>query len=268
MPITWFGYAVGERGWVPLLLSVAVVSWFALDEWLLRRKRGQGGEKAWRSSIKMLLCVEALSLAGVLMFWAFEQVPHPWLWLNGVPFVWVSVASAASCSVGAVACVFALLGSKWGKPVTLGAAVVLLAAQVKYAAWMARVAFGYDPWQDMIMLVDPGWRAAALCCGVAAGAGSLLGWLERRASGGWDRTAALLVAWLWAWVAVRNLGLILPFHHLCYSLSPKFDRAAAQAGGLIGLCWVLAIALRLLWHWRSRVLEKRADLGQPPRRFR
>jgi hypothetical protein len=54
---------------------------------------------------------------------------------------------------------------------------------------------------------------------------------------------------------MQNYCIIMPFHHMCYMISPEQDRAQELAGWLVAAVWLAAVIVRLYLHRRWRRSE-------------
>jgi hypothetical protein len=248
---SWFAKAMGERGPMSLVAGMALVSWFALDEWLLRKRIADSGVRAWRSTLKAFLCIALLTLVGIGLFWVLDGLRLYLDFTPGNPFVACTLIAVASLLAGVAVSVYALAGGKWASSIALAAAVAVSLVQVAYVRWLNdRLGWGFDMWRGYP--VGQSWFTVAIIC-FAAGLASLTGLLEYRAFANWRRTASLVFVFLWGWVVAQNAMVIMPWHHLCYHiLSPEEERIQEVGRWLIGGAWVVAVVVRVLWHRASR----------------
>jgi hypothetical protein len=148
--LSWFSLGLGDRGLVPLWLDLALVSWFALDEWLLRNTCIDGGVRAWRSTLKALLVVAALALAGIILFWTLDglRAMREFNWQD--PFVGGTIVASAGLLAAIVVSAYGLAGGRRAKAVALVVPLAVMAAQFAYRAGLNNLAdWDFDPWKDI-----------------------------------------------------------------------------------------------------------------------
>jgi hypothetical protein len=251
--LSWFAQGLGDRGLVALWLSLALASWFALDEWLLRKACADGGVRAWRCTLKALLVVAALTIAGIILFWTLDGLPsmREFSWQD--PFVGGTIVASAGLLAAMAVSAYGLAGGRRAKAVALIVPFAVMAVQYAYMAGLNNLAdWGFDPWNGSTGGLK--WSTMPIIC-FAAGAACLFAWLERRTFGGTWRAAALALGCLWAWVFMQNYGIIMPFHHMCYMISPEQDCAQELVGWLVAAVWLAAVIARLYLHRRWRRSE-------------
>jgi len=260
--LSWFAMGLGDRGLVALWLSLALASWFALDEWLLRKTCADGGVRAWRSTLKAFLVVAALTIIGIILFWMLDGLRsrHEFSWQD--PFVVGTIIASASLLAAIAVCAYGLAGGRRAKAVALIVPFAVMAVQYAYMVGLNNLAdWGFNPWKDM-PFCGLKWFTMPIFCFTAA-ALCLFAWLERRVFDGTWRAAALALGCLWAWVFIQNCGITVPFHHMCYMISAELDRAQELAGWLVAAVWLAAVIVRLYLHRRWRLTRSHANPPPP-----
>jgi len=252
--LSWFALGLGDRGLVPLWLSLALVSWFALDEWLLRRACADGGVRAWRCMLKAYLFVAALTFVGIILFWALDGLRsmREINWQD--PFIGGTIVASASLLAAMAVSAYGLAGGRRAKAVALIVPFAVMAVQYAYMAGLNNLAdWGFDLWEYTTLLK---WSTMPIIC-FAAAAVCLFVWLERRVFSGTWRAAALAFGCLWAWVFIQNWAILAPFYvgiHFT-SVEAEQDRAQELAGCLVAAVWLAAVIVRLYLHKRWRRSE-------------
>jgi len=248
--LSWFALGIGDYGLVPLWLSLALVSWFALDEWLLRKTFTDGGVRAWRCTLKAYLFVAALTLVGIILFWTLDGLPsmREFSWQD--PFVGGTIVASVALLAAMAVSAYGLAGGRRAKAVALIVPLAMIAVQYAYMAGLNNLGdWGFDLWQGTIGGLK--WSTMPITC-FAAGVVCLFAWLERRVFGGTWRAVALALGCLWAWVFIQNCAIVVPFHVGIRFLSAKAeqDRAQELAGWLVAAVWLAAVIVRLYLHRR------------------
>jgi hypothetical protein len=263
--LSWFAMGLGNCGLVALWLSImALVSWFALDEWLLRKACADGGVRAWRSTLKAFLVVAALTLVGIILFWTLDGLRdmREINWQD--PFIGGTVVASASLLAAIAVCAYGLVGGRRAKAVALIVPLAVMAVQFAYMAGLNNLAdWGFDPWKNYTQF-GLKWSTMPIIC-FAAGAVCLFAWLERRAFGGTWRAAALAFGCLWAWVFFQNCATLTPFYvgiHFT-SVEAGQDRAQELAGWLVAAVWLAAVIVRLYLHRRWKRTQSEANQPAP-----
>jgi hypothetical protein len=260
--LSWFALVIGDRGPVPFWLGLALVSWFALDEWLLRKACADGGIRAWRSTLKAFLVVPALALVGIILFWTLDGLrSRPELsWKD--PFVGGTIIACAALLAANAVSVYGLAGGRRPKAVALIVPLAVMAAQYAYMEGLNNLAdWEHNAWKNTTCGLK--WSTMPIIC-FAAGAVCLFAWLERRAFGSAWRAAALAFGCLWAWVFIQNWAIIMPFHHMCYNMtSAEQARVQELAGWLVAAVWLAAVIVRLYLHRRWKRAQSEANQPAP-----
>jgi len=250
MELSVFGQAMDNDTLIPYyLLALALISWFIVDELLVRRRIRDGSARAWRATVTAFIASAIVTLTGIMLFWVLDGRRVSWSdQFYREFFFWTSLLVSAGMAVGAISGMVALRGRTWPRILAMSVPIAVVIAQVPYREWVAQQ-WGSDPYHNMVGGLFSYHNSLLIIGGLATiGAGAC--WLENRLTGNWGRTGALVFAVLWACAAVTNELMIWPFHCGVQDVG-RWKPAQTAAAWLAGGIWLVAIVIRLVVHWRE-----------------
>jgi hypothetical protein len=249
-----FGEALDDGTSIPGLLTLALVSWFVLDELLVRRRIRDGSARAWRATVTAFVASAIVTLTGIMLFWVLDGYRVSWsAQFYREFFFWVSLLVSAGMAAGAISGIVALRSRTWPRILAMCVPIAVVIAQAPCREWATRQ-MEMDLWQITVGCLLHYDNILLLVGGVAIiGAGAC--WLENRLTGHWGRMGALAFAALWACAALANMATIVPFHIGIQYSGPR-PPAQTAAAWLVGGVWPVAIVARLVIHWRAAKVGK------------
>ncbi len=235
--------ALKDRSLLPVLLAVALVSYFATDSWLANRE-GRPRTHAPGTS-GLLITGSAITLVLIGAFWAMEgRNLRIWWDHPGTDFMIISWCILPGALLGGLIVAIAMR-SRIAAPAWLALAPPLAAIVVTAVTFQAEATRMGDMASLPTMAPTP--RKAVTALAILAGAVTGLGLWERRSTGQVQRVGGLLLAGTWLIAtAVQHQAVRLHTGCLCTHTIPARIQIISVAG-LIAV-WALAMTIRLLVH--------------------
>jgi HEAT repeat protein len=232
------------------VLAPALVSFFAIHEWLSRRSRTWNARREWFPSSWLFLALSATLLVALSLFWLteagdFRPQPDPVIRCYAS---WSHVLLPATLVLGLALWPLLRFGPARFRWLAAAPVVLALAAGVVLAHFTA-TAFGL--WNTL----PPAWpTAGTLICEVLALAGILAvaGVIERCTLGRLARTLSLLFVGLWFMALAFQFMILCMFHDCMCRVTGPPPAADGIACTVIKAAWCVAVIARVVVYFLRR----------------